>query len=126
MTPICPRLVDIWLFNQPDSGAIVEFPLTESTHPMQSYYATVHRKPTIFGPIGTSFQPPELYNRLEALRAFPIAGSIQALRDWGTSYVLVHSNLYEDWTSMVEKLEETNALSLIGHFNDIYVYKLVK
>jgi hypothetical protein len=124
-TVLHPRPVDLWLANQPD-GAMVELPVEDGLHPLKGYYATIHQQPTIFGPFPLTFVPPVFLERIERLDSFPDAGSLGALQDYGTTYVVIHTDRFEDWPHQIEPWETTGQLQLrlAQCFDVICVYTL--
>jgi hypothetical protein len=122
MTDLRPRPVDLWLAEQPE-GVMVELPVEEGLHPLKDYYSTIHQQATIFGPIA-GFIPPTLTERTERLDSFPDQESIEALQEYGTTYILVHTDKYEDWLHRIEPWELSDQLHEIRCFDALCVYGL--
>jgi hypothetical protein len=122
-TALHPRPVDLWLAEQTD-GAMAELPVADGLHPLKDYYATVHQQSMIFGPASLTFIPPVLPERSERLDSFPDTESIRALQDYETTYVVVHTDEYEDWSNEIEPWETTGQLHLARCFKALCVYKL--
>lgn len=122
MTVLRPRLVDLWLAEQP-RGVMVELPIQDGMHPLKDYYATVHQQAMIFGPIA-GFIPPALSERGKRLNSFPDDQSIQALEEYKANYILVHTDKFENWPNQVEPWETKGQLRLIRCFDALCVYTL--
>lgn len=123
MTVLYPRPVDLWLARQP-AGAVVELPVAEGLHPLKDYYATVHQQAMVFGPTALTFFPSALSERRERLGSFPDMESIEALGEYGATYVLIHTDRFEDWSQRIGKWEATDRLRLIRCFDALCVYTL--
>lgn len=123
MTELEPRPVDRWLAAQP-SGVTVELPVKDGLPPLKDYYATVHQQPTVFGPTNVTFIPQALEERHERIESFPDAESIKALEDYGTAYVLVHTNEFDNWRQKVGSEEVDDRLQLLRCFETTCVYSL--
>jgi len=122
MTVLRPRPVDLWLAEQP-KGVMVELPVKDGINPLRDYYATVHQQAMVFGPIA-GFVPSTLSERTERLGSFPDDQSIQALKEYGTTYMLVHTDKFADWSYQVESWEAKDQLHLIRCFDTLCVYTL--
>ncbi len=123
MTVLQPRKVDLWLREQP-VGAVVELPLAERPDLFQEYYATIHRQPTILGPSELAFPPAELGVRMARLAAFPDASSMDALREYETAYLLVHTDRLPDGSQQVQEWLATGELVGVHCFDQLCVYRL--
>ncbi len=123
MTVLRPRPVDLWLAEQPD-GVVVELPIADGFHPLKDYYATIHQQATVFGPTALTFVPPVLPERRECLGSFPDVESVRALQEYGATYLLVHTDEFEDWSRQVEPWETTGQLRLVWCFEALCVYTL--
>lgn len=123
MTTLRPRRVDLWLAEQPN-GVVVELPVENGLQPLKDYYATVHQQAMVFGPTALTYIPPTISERRERLDSFPDTQSIEALEEYGVTYVLVHTDRFEDWSHQIEAWEATGQLHLIRCFDALCVYAL--
>lgn len=119
-----PRKVDIWLSKQPASTVIVELPLGQTFRPFQDYYQTVHERKTVFGPVSDSFYPRERGERADLLADFPSPGSVEALRSFGTTHVLLTPSQIPDWPRMRRLVERSGAFRRERTAGGVWVYAL--
>lgn len=120
-----PRPVDRWLATQPRT-AIVELPLDQARRPLQDYYKTVHQQPTLFGPTGDGWPPPELVTRITAVRDFPSSRSIDALRDWDVRFVLLNPSQISTWSTLKAAIDKAPGLRYDRTIDGVLVYRLTR
>jgi hypothetical protein len=112
--------VDRWLDTQPKPFAIAEVPLPsagdagayERSQTRAMLHATAHWQKTVHGYSGIR-RP--LHDRLyEVLTTFPERGSVEALRDVGVTYVVVHGGDYtaDRWRQVDALLAQSSDLRL--------------
>lgn len=90
-----PRPVDIWLAQQADDGAVIQFPFSQSEDQEQTYYTLFHGKPFVGG-FFNAFPPPQ-YSRVRPIfEHFPDAQSVALLGDLGAYYVLIDRDVYDE------------------------------
>ncbi len=117
-----PPEVYAWLARQP-RGIVAEFPMPlpdrlpgyESRY---AYMSTFHWMPLLNGYSG--YYPPSYLRRLTPLATFPKPEAIQALRDAGTRYIIVHSGGYTppERAHIVEGLVLSPFLVHAGDYDD--------
>ena len=121
MTTLRPRPIDLWLAEQPE-GVMVELPITNGLRPLKEYYATIHQQGRLFGPTNLPFNRSDLVERGEHLYSFPDADSMASLRAYGVTYVIVHTDEYDNWAERVAPWETDGQLRLGRCFEDICGY----
>jgi len=90
LVSVSPRPVDLWLAEQPERFAIMQYPLEEALSGPAMLYTRYHQKPVVFG-YGTYF--PFLFReRHPELLDFPADDSLDLLASWDVRYVLVTIN----------------------------------
>lgn len=103
-SPVQPRAVDVWLAEQPGSGAVIQFPFSESEDQEQTYFTLEHGKPFVGG-FFNAF-PPEQYKQISPIMEnFPDPASIAMLTDLGVQYILVDITRYPDKTGLRSSCE---------------------
>jgi hypothetical protein len=81
-----PRPVDAWLRQQPERGAVVQFP--RGAGGLSYYYTLFNDKPTVQG---SGKYSPELYREeRETLYYFPEEQAIRLLQRWGADFIVVN------------------------------------
>jgi hypothetical protein len=120
-----PRVVDVWLSDQPDDVVIAELPVEQGTRGFQNYWATQHRRRTFFGWAGDSFVPPVLVERAAAVRDFPSPAGLTALRAAKVTYVLFTPSQIPDWPALESRVRAEPALEYVQTFGDVQVFRLV-
>jgi hypothetical protein len=113
--------VDAWLAQQPDSGAVAEFPLSRAEHGPRLYASLFHGKPIAYG-YGAFF--PRWYRDLRPmLWEFPTSESVSLLQKWGVRYVLVGAGSYgSEWPEVQRRLGDFPALHAVAQLGDEVVY----
>jgi hypothetical protein len=131
--PFSIPAVDRWLDTQPKPFSIAEVPLAnprnlgarERRHTTYMLHSTAHWQKTVEGYSG--IRTP-LHEKLYAdLFEFPSDASVQALRDLGITYLVVHMDAYEpDERAQVEaRLREfQQRLTLVHEEEDGRVYRI--
>jgi hypothetical protein len=122
-TDLEPRAVDLWLANQP-YGAIAELPLDDGLRPKTGYYATVHQQASVLGPVG-GFFPAALDERRDRLESFPDVKSVDALIEYGVTYLLVHTDRYADWEEQILPWETKGMVQQDRCFEALCVYLMI-
>ncbi len=115
-----PRKVDLWLADQPDSGAVVQMPFEQSEDQAQLFYTIFHKKPIVGGFFNAN-QPAQYQAIKPILNRFPHPEAIQALSELGVEYIVVDCNAYEDFGE-VQKSIENSGLHLLTIQENQYVY----
>lgn len=112
-----PRAVDLWLKEQPGSGAVVEFPFYLQEEQLHVYYSLIHDKP-IVGGFFNAYPPPQYKEMKPALETFPSENASQLLQEMGVEYILITIDLYQDPVSLLEALPSIH-LFPCGQFEDV-------
>jgi hypothetical protein len=130
-TPVRIAPVDRWLDHQPKPFAIAEVPVprgrgaSERRQTAYMLHATAHWQKTVHGYSGIrQLFHEELY---ETLRGFPDDASLASLQAAGVTYVVVHTELYEEdaWAPVEDRLLEfRDRLTLVYLHAPGRVYRL--
>lgn len=122
---------DRWLDSQPKPFAVAELPVPsvgdlgnyERRQTRAMLHSTAHWQKTVHGYSGIR-QP--LHEQLyEVMTTFPDPGSIDALRNVGVTYVVVHGNDYgATWRDVEPRLEQSRDLQLVHSDGDDRVYAI--
>jgi len=116
-----PRVVDLWLRDQPGDGAVAQFPFDLEEDQYHVYYTSIYRKPFLGG-FFNAF-PPVQYQRIQpTMGGFPDAASVALLEDLGAQYVVVNEASYADFPAVeaeILRLGLCPAVALEGE----HVYK---
>ncbi len=113
--------VDEWLARQPESGAVIRFPLWQIECGPGLYAATVHGRPLASG--YAAFFPSYYRQERSILWDFPTVRSIALLRGWGVKYVLVGSKGYgAQWPDVQRRLDDFETLQLVATFSEEPLY----
>jgi hypothetical protein len=118
-----PRAVDRFVASQPGREVVVELPLGEALRPAQDYYVTVQQHATVLGPIGDSFQPPSLFERVGVL-SVPGAPALDALRQWGTTLVVLNPARETDAAAAWRAVLTGAKAVAIAEIDGVQVYRL--
>jgi hypothetical protein len=132
--PTTPPPAYAWLRTQP-AGVVAEFPMpTRSTAPLHEgefqFLSTFHWRPLVNGYSGNWSHRHVRF--LDRVGGFPDDGSIQALKEAGVSYVLVHERHYgrERYRQVLVGLQRRGHVEHLGRFDDegfeIAVYRLIR
>jgi len=111
-----------FLATQP-RGIVAEFPVPQPDslpgHDAEfAYMSTFHWFPLVNGYSGS--YPPSYLGRIDRLRDFPDAASIDQLRRDAVRYVIVHSYHYHPqvWQTLARRLDASVDLIQLGRFDD--------
>lgn len=96
MTQPHPRQVDLWLAKQPDEGAVVQMPFSESSDQAQVYYTLFYNKPFVGGFFNAN-QPQQYQDIQPTLDKFPDANSVELLRKLKVKYIVVDASAYKEF-----------------------------
>ena len=100
---VAPRPVDLWLAQQPGSGAVAQFPFSQEADQDQVFYSSIYNKPFIGG-FFNAF-PPAQYVRIQpVLEKFPDPDSVALLRSLGVEFIVIDTRQYPDLASLDKKL----------------------
>jgi hypothetical protein len=104
-------------------GVVAEFPMPTprglpGPDAFYTYMSTFHWRPLVNGYSG--FYPSSYLTRLNDVRRFPDARSIEVLRRAGVSYVIVHLSFYEaeHGTALLVAINTEGELRYLGHLSD--------
>jgi hypothetical protein len=98
------RPVDYWLAQQPEKGAVAQFPFIQEEDQDQVYNTLVHQKPYIGGFF--SANQPEQYLRIKpVLQKFPDQAGTALLRQLGVEWVIFDTTQYPDFASVRRQVE---------------------
>ena len=121
-----PAAAEQWLAEQPGRLVVAEvpnagFPRDQSVYMLHSM---AHWQKTVHGFSG--FDPPEHYRMYATLRGFPEAASLDRLRAFGVTHVVVHVDRYspDRWPSVDEALERADGLERVFQESRSRVYRL--
>jgi hypothetical protein len=118
-----PRPVDLWVSRLPADDVVIELPLVDALRAGQDYYVTVQQHRTVLGPRGDSYQPAVLGERARVLERLPSDAALAALRSWGATIVIVHSEWakrWPEWEGMFARAHVKEA----ARFGETRVYRL--
>ena len=121
-----PPAADRWLADQPTPFVVAEVPASgaprDQTRSM--LHAMVHWQKTVHGYSG--LEPPRHMELYAAMRAFPDAASIEHLRSFGVTYVVIHIDRYppDRWSAIDSQLSGHPALEQVFQEQRSRVYRL--
>jgi hypothetical protein len=114
------RPVDYWLANQPDIGAIAQFPFSYESSQGLVFNTLVNQKPSLGGFFNAN--SPEQYVRIQPIMdEFPSAQSVDLLKELGVAYVVVDSSAYSDYTA-IDRSIQSFGLRLLNISGEENVY----
>ncbi len=110
-----------WLRREPRS-VVIELPVPRVDNlsvihdGLFMYFSTRHWQPLLNGYSG--FYPPSYLDLIETLRGFPDDASIEALRQRGVDYLIVHGRFYapDEFGALITTLEERRDIIATGRF----------
>jgi hypothetical protein len=107
--------------NRLPPGVVAEFPVPPKgvipgPDARYTYMSTFHWKPLINGYSG--HHPRSYLDRLEYLRGFPDATSLDVLRQAGVNYVVVHLSEYPSEKQLLLDLQMYPELQILGSLKD--------
>ena len=94
-----PRQVDLWLADQPDEGAVVQMPFSESVDQAQIYYTLYYHKPFVGGFFNAN-QPAQYQYINPILNQFPNSESVALLRELNVKYIVIDTKAYADFEAL--------------------------
>ena len=106
-----PRPVDLWLADQPGSGAVVQMPFAESIDQSQIYYSLFHNKPFTGGFFNAN-QPVQYRDISPILDQFPDQDSVALLKELKVEYVVVDNAAYDDMSTLNQQLLSLGLIQL--------------
>lgn len=105
-TPTAPRAVDLWIGQQPGSGAVVQIP--NGFGGQSEYYSLFTGKPTNQGT--GKFPPPAFREGQNRLLGFPDVSSRRLFQRWGTEYIIIDQQAmdleYPRWRERLPEFPE--------------------
>lgn len=120
-----PQPLDRWLVAQPESVVIMQFPLTRALSGDSLYRTKYHGKRVAYGH-GT-FYPTEYRDAMGVLGGFPSQESLDLLKSWGVSHVVVGSQIYDvgwgdvwgqTWDAVRGQIEASGRLRMVAFMRD--------
>jgi hypothetical protein len=109
--PTAPRAVDLWIGQQPGSGAVVQIP--NGFGGQSEYYSLFTGKPTNQGT--GKFPPPAFREGQNRLLGFPDDSSRRLFQRWGTEYIIIDQQAMDlEYPSWRERLAD------FPEFREIY------
>lgn len=120
-TRVEPRPVDLWLAQQPDRGAVIQFPFVKGEDQEHTYFTLFHGKPYVGG-FFNAFPPPQYQKIKPIMENFPDLTSISLLRELGVAYVLVDMASYPEPRVLIQQCESFG-LVLTGQYGDQLVFE---
>ena len=115
--------IDRWLTSRPAPFVVAEVPLpdpgnlgaAERRETMFMLHATAHWQKTVHGYSG--FRPARHEALYAELTNFPDEASLKSLRDFGVTYIVVHTELYEpgEWARVEQRLGRFSASLTLEH-----------
>ncbi|HJW39309.1 MAG TPA: hypothetical protein VJ420_11900 [Candidatus Udaeobacter sp.] len=131
MSAVSPRLVDMWLSEQPSDFAFIEYPIPRHGYGGPAIYVSRLTGKAII--MGSSQNPPNLVYWSD-LSAFPSPITLDLLHGWGTKYVLVDENLYREgssfwnvyqtWDTLKSAIKKSPRLKEVALLDGVHVYQL--
>lgn len=118
---------DRWLATRPTPFVVAEVPVIDYARRQVGFvrHSMAHWQKTVHG--YTGILPPEHERLYEQMRGFPDPTSIDALRRFGVTYIVVHAELYPpgEWDLVRERLRQhAAALELVHDAAPGFVYLL--
>ena len=121
-----PPAAERWLADQPGPFVVAEVPNSGTPREQSTYmlHSMTHWQKTVHGFSG--IDPPEHFAMYAALRSFPDAGSLERLRAFGVTLVVVHIDRYqpERWPDVDLALSRTAELEIVFQEPRSRVYRL--
>jgi hypothetical protein len=121
MSAAAPRPVDAWLRQQPEQGAVVQFP--RGPGGLSYYYTLFNGKPTVQG---SGKYAPALYREeRETLYYFPDERAIRLLQRWGVDFIVVNDGpMDENGLGWREQIARQPLLTEVFRKEGYTVYRL--
>jgi hypothetical protein len=125
VTPVLERPVDVWLRQQPDEGAIIEYPLLGSFTANQLNYTRAHGRPIVQGYalfLGFMFG-----RRHPELLRFPEEASLNQLAKWHVRYVLIETAppYTAEAEALLTEVDQQSCLQPRTVQGTVYVFELI-
>ncbi|PJF39459.1 MAG: hypothetical protein CUN54_08675 [Phototrophicales bacterium] len=118
-----PRPVDLWLNEQPDDFAVMQYPIESALTGSSVFYARFHNKPIIYA-TGTFFNL-QFVEQHSDIVAFPDSVAQQALLERDVRYVLVDTTNLEEADFTLEDVERQSWLRHIITLGEQQVYEIL-
>ncbi|EKD88296.1 MAG: hypothetical protein ACD_34C00626G0003 [uncultured bacterium] len=113
-----PRQVDMWLANQPDDGAMVQMPFSQSVDQSFIYYSLFNKKPFVGGFFNAN-QPIQYLEIQPILAQFPDEHSVDLLKELGVYYIVVDSAAYPDLSLLKQQASSLGLVQLTNQEGQI-------
>jgi hypothetical protein len=101
-----PLAAERWLADQPKPFVVAEVPVfgVGRDHSTYMLHSMAHWQKTVHGFSG--FDPPDHMRLYNSMKSFPSAESLQHLREFGVTYVVLHIDRYdhEEWAPVAARL----------------------
>ncbi len=121
-----PPAADRWLADQPKPFVVAEVPASGAPRDQTRYmlHAMVHWQKTVHGYSG--LEPARHMELYAAMRSFPDAASLERLRAFGVTYVVVHVDRFspDRWPAIDSQLSGHPALEQVFQEQRSRVYRL--
>ena len=121
-----PAAADRWLDDQPKPFVVAELPQfgVMRDHSLYMLHSMAHWQKTVHGFSG--FDPPRHMELYAAMRRFPDAASIEALRRFEVTYVVLHVERYDpvQWETVAQLLDGHRDLEAVFQEARSRVYRL--
>jgi hypothetical protein len=117
------RPVDFWLAEQPNDGAVVQFPFDQIQDQDQIYNTLIHGKPFVGG-FFNAFPPRQYLQIKPTLDQFPDRNSVDILERLGVHYVIINFSFYEEDDLELIQIIESLGLKYQGTFDGESVFIL--
>lgn len=122
-----PLAADRWLADQPTPFVVAEIPVfgVGRDHSTYMLHSMAHWQKTVHGFSG--FDPPQHMKLYDAMKGFPDAESLAAMRDFGVTFVVLHIDRYDpdEWEPVRQRLPEAaGSLQLVFQDARSRVYRL--
>lgn len=125
LSDVRPQPIDRWLAARPEEAIVMQFPLIRALSGDSLYRTKYHEKRAAYGH-GT-FYPAEYQYAMPVLASFPSDRSLDVLKSWGVSHVIVGSRVYDagwgdrpgqTWEKVLAQIESTSRLRPLGVIYD--------
>ena len=125
LSDVKPQPLDRWLAARPEETVVMQFPLIRALSGDSLYRTKYHGKKAAYGH-GT-FYPAGYQYAMPILASFPSDRSLDVLKSWGVSHVLVGSRAYDagwgdvagqTWEQVLAEIETTLRLHPVGVIYD--------
>jgi hypothetical protein len=121
-----PPAADRWLADQPAPFVVAEIPFEAAPREQTAYmlHSMVHWQKTVHGYSG--FEPAQHTALYGTMRRLPEASAIEDLKNFGVTYLVVHSDRFAPgrWPVFEERLAAASGLELLFQDDRSRVYRL--